>query len=150
MNLLQLIAEAEVKTPAPETKQVLALAREAIEGNKAQVFQLNQKLDNTQKELNTLYAYLEQGFDDFASQLVATINDPDKYFRAGVMYNQSWFCSLPYSIDKKVQLTRMLIDVVSGYNDSYVPSLWTSIVARDLNTLQSIRFFKMGAPGNVL
>lgn len=148
MKLLELINSSTMQEE--QKHEIVAIAQKTVANYQNKVDQLQIKIDNLQTELKNLYLFTEKDFDSFSSNLVGYINSPDNYFTAQAIYNVEWFKNLPYSLDKKIQIAQMLIDTVNGYNSSYTASLWHSIVNKDYEVLQSIRFWQAGVPGNIM
>lgn len=150
MKLQEALDRFDALEKTKDLTSIIAFAKETVKDSASRISKISNKLKTTNDELESIYAYTEKDFDDYCSKLVTVVNDPSTYFRASTIYNAEWFRSLPYSIDSKIHIAQLLIDTVSNYNASYCSSLWKAIVANNIDALNLIRGYTVGAPGNDL
>jgi hypothetical protein len=99
-----------------------------------------------EKELETLrrrIAFYEHEEDKeaekFITSICASITDAPSALRASqVYYTKDWFSDLGFSLSKKIEFCRRLIDAVSIYNSSYASGLWKNVVSGTPEAIKAI------------
>jgi aspartyl-tRNA synthetase len=92
-------------------------------------FQIEQRLDVLQKRLAFYEQENDREADAFIARVCGSIVDSVTALKAAqVLYTKSWFQDLSFSLEKKIEFCRRLIDAVSEYNPGNVSSLWQNVV----------------------
>jgi len=126
-------------TARPKEKATEVFAS-VISGLNLKTYEQAKQLEQLRLQLAAYQKSEDAESSEFIDGVVSSIVDSDSALKARSLYSLSWFQGLEFSNVVKLMIARRLIDVVSAYNASYVPDLWTHVVQGDPQAVKAITF----------